>query len=66
MPRVINFNAGPGAIPDAVLEKAKSELLEMPGAGMSVMEMSHRSKQFEAVIAQAESGIRRLLAVPED
>jgi phosphoserine aminotransferase len=66
MSRVINFNAGPAAIPEAVLEKAKSELLEMAGTGMSVMEMSHRSKQFEDVIAQAESGIRRLLGVPED
>jgi phosphoserine aminotransferase len=66
MSRVINFNAGPAAIPDAVLEKAKSELLEMSGTGMSVMEMSHRSKQFEDVIAQAELGIRRLLGVPED
>jgi phosphoserine aminotransferase len=66
MSRVINFNAGPAAIPDAVLEKAKSELLEMSGTGMSIMEMSHRSKQFEDVIAQAELGIRRLLGVPED
>lgn len=65
MSRVTNFNSGPAAIPDAVLEKAKSELLEMSGAGMSIMEMSHRSKQFEDVIAQAELGIRRLLGVPE-
>jgi phosphoserine aminotransferase len=65
MARVTNFNAGPAAIPEAVLEKARSELLEMAGTGMSVMEMSHRSKQFEDVIAQAESGIRRLLGVPD-
>jgi phosphoserine aminotransferase len=66
MSRVINFNAGPAAFPDAVLEKAKSELLEMAGTGMSVMEMSHRSREFEDIVAQAESGIRRLLEVPED
>ena len=65
MARCHNFNAGPAAMPEAVLEKAKSELLEMAEAGMSVMEMSHRSKQFEDIIAQAESGIRRLLGVPE-
>jgi phosphoserine aminotransferase len=66
MARIHNFNAGPAAMPQAVLEKAQSELLEMPGTGMSVMEMSHRSKQFEDIVAKAESGIRRLLEVPED
>jgi phosphoserine aminotransferase len=66
MPRVINFNAGPAAIPESVLEKAQSDILEIGGAGMSVMEMSHRSKQFEEIIGGAEAGIRRLLGVPED
>ena len=66
MARIHNFNAGPAAIPQAVLEKAQSELLEMAGTGMSVMEMSHRSKEFEAIIASAEAGIRRLLRVPEE
>jgi phosphoserine aminotransferase len=66
MSRVINFNAGPSAIPLPVLEKAQSELLEMSGAGMSVMEMSHRSKEFEKIIGDAESGIRRLMGVPEE
>ncbi len=66
MARIHNFNAGPAAIPQAVLEKAQSELLEMAGTGMSVMEMSHRSKEFEAIIASAEAGIRRLLQVPEE
>lgn len=66
MARIHNFNSGPAALPTAVLEKAQSELLEMAGTGMSVMEMSHRSRLFEDIIAQAESGIRRLLEIPED
>jgi phosphoserine aminotransferase len=66
MARIYNFNAGPAAIPEPVLEKAKSELMEMAGAGMSVMEMSHRSKQFEDIISKAEAGLRRLLGVPEE
>jgi phosphoserine aminotransferase len=65
MPRVHNFNAGPAAMPQAVLEKAQSEMLELAGSGMSVMEMSHRSKEFENIIHEAESGIRRLMGVPE-
>jgi phosphoserine aminotransferase len=66
MARIHNFNAGPAAIPQAVLEKAQSEMLDLAGSGMSVMEMSHRSKEFQAVIDGAESGIRRLMQVPED
>jgi phosphoserine aminotransferase len=66
MARIHNFNAGPAALPQAVLEKAQSELLEMSGTGMSVMEMSHRSKLFEDIIANAEAGFRRLLGIPED
>src|SRR5512147_510541 len=66
MTRIHNFNAGPASMPQAVLEKAQSELLEMAGTGMSVMEMSHRSRLFEDIIANAESGIRRLLGIPED
>jgi len=66
MARVHNFNAGPAAMPQAVLEKAQVELLEMAGAGMSVMEMSHRSKEFQSIIDGAEAGIRRLMGVPED
>jgi phosphoserine aminotransferase len=64
--RIHNFNAGPAAIPLEVLKKAQSEMLDMAGAGMSVMEMSHRSKDFQAVIGGAEAGIRRLMHVPED
>jgi phosphoserine aminotransferase len=66
MARIHNFNAGPASMPQAVLEKAQSELLEMAGTGMSVMEMSHRSEQFEDIVAKAESGIRHLLEVPEE
>jgi len=49
-----------------VLEKAQAELIELPGAGMSVMEMSHRSKNFEAIIAGAEANVRKLMNVPDD
>lgn len=65
MSRIYNFNAGPSPMPLPVLEKAQSELVEMAGAGMSVMEMSHRSKEFQFIIDEAEAGIRRLLGVPE-
>jgi phosphoserine aminotransferase len=66
MARVHNFSAGPAAMPLAVLEKAQSELLDLGGAGMSVMEMSHRSPEFQAIIDAAEAGIRRLLGVSDD
>lgn len=66
MARVHNFSAGPAAIPLAVLEKAQSELIDLAGAGMSVMELSHRSAEFQAVIDGAEAGIRRLLGVSDD
>jgi phosphoserine aminotransferase len=66
MARIHNFNAGPAAIPQAVLEQAQSEMLDLAGSGMSVMEMSHRSKEFQAVIDGAEAGIRRLMQVPAD
>ena len=66
MSRIHNFNAGPAAMPQAVLEKAQSELLELAGSGMSVMEMSHRSKEFQQIIDGAESGIRHLMGVPPE
>lgn len=62
--RVFNFNAGPGALPLEVLEQAQAELLDFKGTGMSVMEMSHRSKEFEAVIGGAEADLRTLLGIP--
>jgi len=64
--RVFNFNAGPGALPLEVLEQAQAELLDFKGTGMSVMEMSHRSKEFEAVIQGAEADLRTLLGIPSN
>jgi len=66
MARAYNFNAGPAAMPLAVLERAQSELVDLGGFGMSVMEMSHRSKEFQAIIDGAEAGIRRLMGIPEE
>jgi phosphoserine aminotransferase len=62
--RVFNFNPGPAALPLEVLEKAQAELLDFRGTGMSVMEISHRSKEFEAVIQTAETDLRELLGIP--
>ena len=64
MTRTWNFSAGPGAIPLPVLEQARDELLELPGAGASILEISHRSPAFEAVIDEAEANLRDLLDVP--
>jgi phosphoserine aminotransferase len=66
MTRVFNFSAGPAVLPLAVLEEAQQHLLEYPGAGMSVLEMSHRSKPFEAIIQSAEARIRDLLHIPDN
>lgn len=66
MARVYNFNAGPAALPLPVLEKAQAELLEYGSSGMSVMELSHRSKDFEAIIQAAEANVRKLMDVPDD
>jgi phosphoserine aminotransferase len=62
--RVHNFNAGPAGLPLEVLQQAQAELLDFKGTGMSVMEISHRSKEFEAVIHEAEADLRELLAIP--
>lgn len=62
--KIYNFSAGPAVLPRPVLEKAREELLDLGGIGMSVMEISHRSKHFEAILASAEQGIRDLLNVP--
>lgn len=62
--RVWNFSAGPATLPRRVLEMARDEMLSFDGAGMSVLEMSHRSKWFEDIIAEAEANLRELLAVP--
>jgi phosphoserine aminotransferase len=62
--RPYNFSAGPAAMPEAVLQRAAAEMLDWQGSGMSVMEMSHRGKEFGAICTQAEADIRTLLAVP--
>ncbi len=62
--RVFNFNPGPAALPLEVLEQAQAELLDFKGTGMSVMEISHRSKEFEAVIQTAEADLRELYSIP--
>lgn len=64
--RVFNFNAGPGPLPLPVLERIREELLDWRGSGMSVMEMSHRSPEFESINASAEEKLRTLLGIPED
>jgi phosphoserine aminotransferase len=64
--RVFNFNAGPSALPLSVLERIREELLDWRGSGMSVMEMSHRSPEFESINAAAEAGLRKHLAIPDD
>lgn len=66
MTRPFNFSAGPAALPAEVLEQAAAEMLDWHGSGMSVMEMSHRGKEFMSIIAQAEADLRELLAVPSD
>jgi phosphoserine aminotransferase len=62
--RAINFSPGPAALPLAVLEQARDEFTDWHGSGMSVMEMSHRGKEFIAIHAQAEADLRELLAIP--
>ena len=64
MTRVFNFSAGPAALPESVLRQAADEMLDWHGSGMSVMEMSHRGKEFIAIHAEAESLLRELLGVP--
>lgn len=66
MERVYNFSAGPSMLPLEVLQKAQSELVNYGASGMSVMEMSHRSKDYEAIIETAEADLRALMAIPEN
>jgi phosphoserine aminotransferase len=65
MTRIWNFSAGPAALPEEVLRQAQEELLDWHGAGCSVMEMSHRGKEFTGIIAQAEADLRELMGIPE-
>jgi phosphoserine aminotransferase len=64
--RVYNFSPGPAVMPLPALEEAQRDLLALPGAGSSILEISHRSKTFDKIIAQAEANIRTLLAVPDN
>lgn len=64
MERIYNFSAGPAVLPREVLEQARDELVNWQGCGMSVMEMSHRGKEFSGIAAEAEADFRELLAVP--
>src|SRR4028119_366033 len=64
--RIYNFSAGPATLPTEVLERAKSELLSHTNSGMSVMEISHRSKQFETILENAGQKTKELLDLPEN
>ena len=64
MERIYNFSAGPAMLPQEVLEQARDEMLNWQGSGMSVMEMSHRGKEFMGIAAQAEADLRELMAIP--
>jgi len=64
--RIFNFSAGPAVLPVPVLEEAQRDMLSLPGVGMSVMEISHRSKTFDEIIARAESGLRELMGIPSN
>jgi len=64
MSRVYNFSAGPATLPEDVIRRATEEMLDWQGSGMSVMEMSHRGKEFMSIAEQAEADVRELLAIP--
>ena len=64
--RVYNFSAGPSMLPESVLEKAAAQMLNYEGSGMSVMEMSHRSKVYEAIIASVEEKLRKVMHIPDN
>ena len=64
--RVYNFSAGPAVLPEEVLKEAAEEMLNCQGSGMSVMEMSHRSKAFEHIIKEAEKDLRELMNIPDN
>ncbi len=66
MARVYNFSAGPAVLPEEVLREAAEEMLDYRGCGMSVMEMSHRSKAYETIIKEAEADLRELMNIPDN
>lgn len=66
MTRVFNFSAGPAMLPTEVLERAQADMLDWNGSGMSVMEMSHRGKEFMSIATKAEADLRQLMAIPDN
>ena len=66
MSRVYNFSAGPAVLPESVLQEAAAEMMDYRGTGMSVMEMSHRSKPYQTIIDEAEADLRSLMNIPEN
>ena len=66
MSRVYNFSAGPAVLPECVLQEAVAEMLDYRGTGMSVMEMSHRSKAYQTIIDEAEADLRSLMGIPDN
>ena len=66
MSRIYNFSAGPAMLPEEVLNEAAADMLDYHGCGMSVMEMSHRSKNYQAIIDEAEADLRKLIGIPDN
>ena len=64
--RIFNFNAGPAVLPLEVLQEAQADFLNYKGTGMSITEISHRSKPFEAIIAEAEANLKELLGLGDN
>ena len=64
--RIYNFSAGPAVLPEPVLAEVQRDMLALPGVGASILEISHRSKTFDAIIKQAEDEPAQLLAIPDD
>ncbi|MCX7611142.1 MAG: aminotransferase class V-fold PLP-dependent enzyme, partial [Ignavibacterium sp.] len=64
--RIYNFSAGPAVLPEEVLLEAQKDLFALPGVGMSILEISHRSKTYDAIHQEAKEGIKKLLNVPDD
>ncbi len=64
MTQIYNFSAGPAVLPKAVLQRAQAEMLDWHGSGMSVMEMSHRGKEFTSILEKTEFDLRKLLNIP--
>ena len=66
MSRIYNFSAGPAMLPEEVLQEAADDMLDYHDSGMSVMEMSHRSKNYDQIIKEAEADLRKLIGIPDN